>query len=61
MDINDKYLSVTSLVRLARQKDPRDHFQIVDYLNHLANVWGLERVADAYFDRYSPVPVCLNM
>jgi hypothetical protein len=51
MNIDEKYLNVTSLLRLARQRDPRDHFQIVDYLNHLANVWGLERVADAYFDR----------
>jgi hypothetical protein len=61
MDIDDKYLNVTSLLRLARQRDPRDHFQIVDYLNHLANIWGLERVADAYFDRYFLVPFSLMM
>jgi hypothetical protein len=61
MNIDDKYLSVTSLLRLARQRDPRDHFQIVDYLNHLANVWGLERVADAYFDRYFLVRLSLMM
>ena len=56
MNIDDRYLSVTSLLRLARQRDPRDHFQIVDYLNHLANVWALERVADAYFDRFFLIP-----
>ena len=52
---DDRYLSVTHLLMLARQtgETGSDPFNIVDYLKYLAIRWDFETLAEKYLDRYS--------
>lgn len=49
---DETYLSVTVLLRLAKQKDG-DPFEIVDYLKSLAILWNCNEMANTFLARYS--------